>query len=38
MVLKAWDNAKGLLSRYPDGIKSTQYQKDWAEFTKAEVL
>ncbi|KAL1999237.1 hypothetical protein VTN02DRAFT_4837 [Thermoascus thermophilus] len=38
MVLKAWDNAKELLSRYPEGIKSTQYQKDWAEFTKEEVL
>lgn len=38
MVLKAWDNAQELLGRYPDGIKSTQYQKDWAEFTKAEVL
>ncbi|KAL1885084.1 hypothetical protein Plec18167_001741 [Paecilomyces lecythidis] len=38
MVLKAWDNAKGLLSRYPEGIKSIQYQKDWADFTKGEVF
>jgi cytochrome P450 len=38
MVLKAWDNAKELLSRYPEGIKSTQYQKDWAEFTKNETF
>lgn len=38
MVLKSWDNAKELLSRYPEGIKSTQYQKDWDDFTKNEVL
>lgn len=38
MVLKAWDNAKELLNRYPEGIKSIQYQKDWEEFTKNEVI
>ena len=38
MVLKSWDNAKELLSKYPEGIRSTQYQKDWEEFTKNEVL
>ncbi|KAJ9144501.1 putative Cytochrome P450 oxidoreductase [Pleurostoma richardsiae] len=33
MVTQAWDNAKELLSRYPEGIRSTQYADDWKEFT-----
>jgi cytochrome P450 len=36
MILKAWDNAKELLARYPDGIRSTQYVNDWKEFTAVE--
>ncbi|KAJ5133076.1 hypothetical protein N7448_001895 [Penicillium atrosanguineum] len=35
-VLKAWDNAKELLSKYPEGIRSTQYAKDWKDFTTHE--
>jgi hypothetical protein len=37
-VLRAWDNAKELLSRYPQGIRSTQYAKEWSEFTANESL
>ena len=38
VVLKSWESAKQLLSKYPQGIRSTQYQKDWEEFKKNEVL
>ncbi|KIW96772.1 uncharacterized protein Z519_02163 [Cladophialophora bantiana CBS 173.52] len=37
-VLKAWDNAKDLLSRYSEGIRSTEYAKDWKEFIENEVF
>ena len=37
-VLKAWDNAKGLLSKYPEGIRSTQYAKYWRGFIAHEKL
>jgi len=36
MVMKAWDNAKDLLSQYPDGIRSTQYANDWFAFKATE--
>ncbi|KAK4941895.1 hypothetical protein LTR10_018225 [Elasticomyces elasticus] len=35
-VLKAWDNAKELLTKYPEGIRSTQYVSDWKDFTAKE--
>lgn len=38
LVLKAWDNGKELLNRYPEGIRTTQYHKDWEEFTSNESL
>jgi hypothetical protein len=37
-VLKAWTNAKDLLSHYPEGIRSTEYAKDWAGFTADETF
>jgi len=36
MVIKAWDNAKDLLARYPEGIRSTQYANDWKAFKESE--
>lgn len=37
-VLKAWDNAKELLSHYPGGINSTQYAPDWKNFKATETF
>jgi hypothetical protein len=37
-VLKAWDNAKDLLSTYPGGINSTKYAPDWNKFKANETF
>jgi len=35
---KAWRNAKDLLSKYPEGLRSTQYATAWKQFVASEQL